>query len=283
MEKSLTINSPYTQRFLAWAAERFPFANLISAALGFSVIAAVARQTLIEPLSFSWKDILGVLAYTGQLLLLRILDEFKDYQTDLVAHPNRVIQRGLFRLEELKPWAAISIALGIIWSVAVDQGIGPTLLCWFATILFTIFMSKEFFIGASLRKNIFLYGVSHSLVSGFITAWLFTGTRGVFGFDDSHSITLVISLAVAMSYEITRKTFGSEEERPHLDSYSKELGPVASFALASIYNLIIFVGYAGLYYGMGKQAWWPYLGFLIAYSCTFYPSLNMLKVQNGSA
>lgn len=282
MDKDLTINSPYLERLFAWSSERFPIANFISAALGFIVLATVSRSTVADT-SWSLVDMLGVFAYTGQLLLLRIFDEFKDYEKDMVAHPNRIIQRGLFLLSELKPLAILSLILGLGWSFAADAGLGPTVLTWIAMMLFTYLMTYEFFIGDWLKKNIFLYGLSHSLVSGFISLWIFTGTRGILAWDFKLVATLIISLAFALSYEITRKTFGLEEEKPLQDSYSRDLGFTASIGLSTFYNLIIFMGYIALCHSFSPSSIWPYAAFLLCYSCTFYPTFNMLKKQDGKA
>jgi 4-hydroxybenzoate polyprenyltransferase len=283
MENKLTINSPYLTRLAAWSKERFPLANILTAALGYAVIANLARTTIVEETPLTWKDGLGIAAYVGQLLLLRILDEFKDYESDKIAHPQRVLQRGIILLSELRPLAIISALTGLAWSFCVDQTLGPTVLAWLLMMGFTYLMTHEFFMGKYLRKNLFLYGLSHSFISVFITFWLFTGARKLMAFDYTVLITMIISLSVAMSYEITRKTFGPKEEHPHQDSYSKEMGISSSLALTVVYNLITFLGFIALYYSLYQSGWWPYLGFLVAYSCTFYPTFNMFRHPSAKA
>jgi 4-hydroxybenzoate polyprenyltransferase len=221
---ALTPQSPLRQRLAAWFGERFPPANALLFFILYLTCAVVARH-LHGAVTLSLADLVGCLVTWSWFLLLRIFDEHKDYQLDLLNHPHRILQSGLITLAHLRVIAAIAIASQILWSLWLDQWQpGAATAAWMLAFFWTCLMGKEFFCGAWLEKRLTLYAFSHMLVMPLIVWWLMN--LGVPGLPLSTSVATLMALAFisGFAFEITRKTRGVEEERPTVDSYSRIFG-----------------------------------------------------------
>ena len=75
--------------------------------------------------------------------MVRIVDEFKDYEEDCKYRPYRPVPRGLIKLKELKILFVICIILQLILTITCSQnGILYLIILW----VFFALMSKGFFI-----------------------------------------------------------------------------------------------------------------------------------------
>jgi hypothetical protein len=221
---TLTPHSPLRHRLAAWFGERFPPANALLFFILYLTCVVVARH-LEGTVSLSLADLLGCLVTWSWFLLLRIFDEHKDYQLDLLNHPQRVLQSGLITLGHLRLLGAVAIASQILWSLWLDQWQpGAAMGAWALAFFWTCLMGKEFFCGDWLEKRLTLYAFSHMLVMPLIVWWLLN--LGMPGLSLSAPVITLMALAFVsgFAFEITRKTRGEEEERPTVDSYSRIFG-----------------------------------------------------------
>ncbi|MFL5883434.1 MAG: hypothetical protein ACJ77M_00040 [Thermoleophilaceae bacterium] len=233
----LSLQDPLAKRMLAWANERFPLPNAVLIAFLYATALIYGRALTNGggALSFTWGDLLaypGVLAYS---LLVRIFDEHKDYEKDLVNHPGRVLQSGLITLRHLKVLGAVCIALMALTSILEDGGIGRVTLWWVILMGYTLLMLKEFFAREWLEQRLVIYAVSHLVSLPIAVIWMAQmGGRG----HNLPASVIWFALAagfVGASFEVSRKLEAPEDERPTLDSYSKELGVTgASVAIATL-------------------------------------------------
>lgn len=221
---TLTHTSPLAQRLAAWFSERFPLANGILFVILYLTCALLARHSY-GAIAVSLVDLIGALVCWSYFLLLRIFDEHKDYQLDLHNHPQRILQSGLITLLHLRVLAVIAIASQISWSLYVDDWqVGAATLAWIIAFVWTALMGKEFFCGAWLEKRLTLYAFSHMLVMPLIVWWLLNlGASGV-SLNANVLLLMLVAFVSGFCFEITRKTRGSEEERPTVDSYSRIYG-----------------------------------------------------------
>lgn len=139
-----------------------------------SPLPVIATLGLLQALSSNYLfrqelDGAGILLSTACLallfILMRLMDEIKDYQKDLIAHPERPLPRGLLAPQQVR--RAIQIITGGLLVTGV-------LLFFFrspesgATLVFTVgylfLMYKEFFCPTFINKNAFLYAFSHQLI-----------------------------------------------------------------------------------------------------------------------
>lgn len=229
-------------RLWAYLQERFPPGSLVvfSAVTVLSAAAAVAAGTG-RALGVDPGLALLAGAHLLTLLLLRLLDEFKDFERDSRAYPDRVLSRGVVTLATLRPltWLVGALALGC------SAALGPAPLALHALVLaFALLMAREFFVGDLLRKDVFVYAATHQPINPLITVWLLVGVgaRGA-RLDDlmAHLPNvlgwyLLAQIALGFGFEIARKLWTPEEERPDLvDSYSSHaIGPRGAGALALV-------------------------------------------------
>lgn len=225
---TLTSASPFASRFVAWLRERFPFANGLLFFFIYLSTAAVVRAGQAGSIGLSLGDLIGCLLTWSLFLLLRILDEHKDYAEDCRNHPQRVLQSGLIELRHLKVAGVLAVAAQGAWSLWLDRDFGalpgPVSLAWAILLLWTGLMTKEFFVPAWLNRHLTWYALSHMLVMPLAVWWL--AQLALPGADLNPALLSTMSLAFigGLCFEITRKSKGPEEERESIDSYSRIFG-----------------------------------------------------------
>ena len=241
--------------------ERYPPGIILLHGLVYLTAVAVS-QYIHDPSidTVQWyvlRDGMGIYVFFLFPLILRIIDEHKDYEGDCIAHPERVLQRGDTSLSILAKVAWICVLIQAAFALYVDQGLGSVTILWLATMVYGLLMAKEFFCGAWLEKRMMLYGVSHQIITPISMLWIcavpispaFPSTD-IWGFAS-------MAFCCTFSYEIGRKIRAPEDEREEVDSYTKALG----LRVAPIVVLLFFVGAAGI------PLWWlPQIGLQSAVS-----------------
>ena len=85
-------------------------------------------------------------------------------------------------------------------------------------------MGKEFFCGEWLEKRLTLYAISHMAIMPFIVFWLAQLAMPGTGWNVATIGLSALALVSGFAFEITRKTWGPEEERETIDSYARIMG-----------------------------------------------------------
>jgi len=208
-------------RLWIYQSERFPLFGhgVLIAAFSMSAVSysALLRQQHQFP---AWSVLVS--AFASALiffLLLRIADEFKDYEEDARYRPYRAVPRGLVSLRELAWLAAIVVIIQLVLAASWHKGLLPVLLLvW----LYLLAMSREFGVRRWLKAHPFTYMWSHMLIMPLIdlyaTAWdwvLASGTppSGLFWF-------LLLSFFNGMVIEVGRKTRAPESEEAGVETYT---------------------------------------------------------------
>jgi 4-hydroxybenzoate polyprenyltransferase len=273
----LSISSSFIKRFNAWVKERFPLANIISGTLSYITMVSIGRFIVNKDLTnLGFLDILGALAFISHLLLLRIFDEHKDYEVDKINHPERALSRGLITLRHLKFLALPLPVLGLLWSVFNGAASNHSLILWCTLICYSLLMAKEFFIGAWLTKRLVLYSISHMLVSPIMILWIIVGGSGHLELTNILFFILAVSFTSGISYELTRKTRGTDEDTA-LDSYNKSFGINGSLLLITLFNIVSFILGVLIIKEINQSTITAMVILLIGYVSTFYPTDNFLK------
>nr|WP_298172111.1 hypothetical protein [uncultured Pseudomonas sp.] len=225
---SLSHAAPLHSRFLAWINERFPFANALLFFILYLTTAALVQAARGGPLQLGPVDGLACLATWSFFLLLRVLDEHKDYQLDCHNHPQRVLQSGLITLDHLKVAGLLAVTAQLALSLWLDRGIGQATYAWLALLAWTLLMAKEFFVGAWLNRHLTWYAVSHMLVMPLLVYWLANLAQPGVRLGDELLAMMLLAFVSGFCFEITRKTKGPEEERSSIESYSRIFGTAGS-------------------------------------------------------
>ncbi|GAB2967574.1 UbiA family prenyltransferase [Hymenobacter coalescens] len=213
----------------AYLQERFPPVNMALFAILFLTVYAVARATqpAAAALSFGPREAAGILATISFFFRLRVFDEIKDYASDLVHFPQRVLQSGRVTLGQLQRLAWTGLVVEAAWSL----WLGPaTLLAWAAVVGYSLLMRYEFFVPGWLRPRLVLYALSHLLIMPLIITWLWTAYAARPQFSEPLLLLALLSLLGGLAFEIARKIKPATEERPGVDSYSRTLGYAGAIA-----------------------------------------------------
>lgn len=230
---AVTLNDSVAIRIVAWMNERFPFANALLFFILYLISAAVARTALDQEIKVSLFDLLNCFIIWSLFLVIRIFDEHKDYDLDVLNHPQRVLQSGLITLNNLKVLAAISIVIQATYSFYLDNyTLGSATISWLIMFGYLCLMGVEFFCGEWLEKRLTLYALSHMMIMPLIVFWL--ANIATPSADISNVLTpslyimMLLAFVSGFCFEIARKTRGPEEERETVDSYSKIFGTKGS-------------------------------------------------------
>lgn len=252
---------PLHRRLLAWMNERFPPANSAAAVLVWAAALVWGRALSAGgPVTFRLRDAPGAMAAIGFFLMLRVLDEHKDYAADCLAHPGRVLQRGLISLRHLKIVAIVAIALQLGFSVLSDGGVvGPATTAWLLTFAWSVLMAKEFFVREWLRPRLVIYALSHMLVMPLAVWWLVRLGAGRAALPASACMLPVVSYLTGFAFEIARKQKAPADEREGVDSYTRAFGTRrAPMILGGVISAAC-VGFAAMLHRAGG-GWIPLAG-----------------------
>lgn len=173
---------------------------------------------------------------------LRLYDELKDYQNDLMVYPNRPLIRGLLSHKDIYKGVYLSILLeSLSFSLFGFKG----LLAVGVPIIYSLLMFKEFFIRKWIRSHLTFYAITHTLVSSLFSLALIATFKATFiwNLDTNSYLFALLSWCLFNIFEFGRKTFISSEEHKMVESYSKIYGRFGAtllvISMAIISDLII--------------------------------------------
>ena len=238
MNDTKMVSGSFAARFWQYMKERFPLQkNGVLLLLIFSAI-YTGTTHYFKYVTF----IAGAAAYVLFALHLRLMDEFKDFKADSEYRPYRPVQRGLVTLKELGLVMAVLIAIELILS-ALTGFLG--FIFFTAAILYSFLMWKEFFIGKFLGRHMYLYALSHGVVTIPLTCFAMLAALGLnelsdWGFFISGTVIInIIVFCATFSFEIARKIKRKEEEVDGIETYTSHSGEVMPVILLIILNCIM--------------------------------------------
>ena len=276
-------------RWWSLIRERFPLGSTLPMAVAFvlanAAIAAGTQGVSVEPVRVVAA---GALALSF-LFRLRLFDELKDYQVDLVVNPERPLARGLLERGEVRRVAAVLVVAELL----LAAGLGPWSFAMHALAVgYSGLMYREFFVGRWLRPHLTAYALVHTLVSALLgwsiavavaprEPWTLAVPVLAFG---------LVNWMVFNVFEFARKTFAPSEERDQVESYSKVFGPAGAGWL-TVSQIVVAVGVLGTLgpdvVGRGLVSWQaaiagPPVGAAIVYGvCRGVGAARVLRAVSG--
>jgi hypothetical protein len=226
MEAVLTREAPYPRRLSAYLAERFPVLGhgvLIAAYYSSNQFLARALTDPGRPMHYDWTTLLGAVTLFCFFFHLRVFDEHKDYAEDAVHHPDRVLQRGIVTLRDLKLLGALAIGTGIVLSTLR----GPqSLAAWGLAFGFSLLMLKEFFARDWLKRHFLIYATTHMLLMPFLSLLVFSFATGRWPWDAPgwYFVYAWVGFFVTFNWEVSRKIRAPEDEREGVETYTRIFG-----------------------------------------------------------
>jgi 4-hydroxybenzoate polyprenyltransferase len=255
MSQAVQQASPLPERLWRYQAERFPLFKhgLLILVFAYAGVAYAGSLTT----GAGWSESLAAFGIVFLLFAqLRVADEHKDHADDLRFRPERPVPSGLVTLRELRRVAALAAAAQIGLALTVDLRIvGWLLVVWAGMGLMTV----EFFAPAQLKARPVLYLVSHMAVMPLIALLAVAcGAAGLPLRVEGLAAFLALSFFNGVALEVGRKTWGPEDERAGVETYSKLWGSgraaVVFAASVSAVALAAGVAIGSLLLGWGDTA-----------------------------
>lgn len=161
--------APFSQRFHAYLMERFPIVIVFL----YSVLLTIFCARYFSASLTSASVIVVGLTIFLFFLRTRLIDEIKDLEHDNKHYPQRPIQRGLVTPKELRitAWGIVIVEV-VLQSVAASSL--TVFLTYVAFLIFTFFMSVDFYIRDVLESRFWLLVSVHHLV--FVLIAIYTGS-----------------------------------------------------------------------------------------------------------
>lgn len=169
-----------------------------------------------------------------QFLIIRIIDEFKDYDEDCKYRPYRPVPRGLVTLKELKILFIICMAVQAIITIFINfQSFFWLCILW----IFFFIMSKGFFIKKFLDKHLLFEVFLDELLIVFLGLYL----ASYIYIDKNIWIILAVLYIVSWIVEIARKIRAKEDEEEGVKTYTAVLGISKTVLILFILETLLMI------------------------------------------
>ncbi len=222
-------------KFKAWCQftkERFePWSHLV-----MILVFVGAHILVLNPVrsifASSLNEIFLVIGVVAFYFKLRLYDEVKDYELDVVINKSRPLPRGLLTHKDMYRGMFACIVIELICFSIMGLNSFVTALI---AVIYSLVMYKEFFIPEKIRPHLTTYALIHTVVTTLLSFAIFSFLSQQSLFNLLTEPTLV-SFALANwllfnIFEFGRKTFATSEERENVDTYSSLFGRVGAVML----------------------------------------------------
>lgn len=263
-------------RLTAYLGERFPPGPYTVLVALFHGAASLTAVRLGGGSVCWWAGIAVWLAFFH----LRVFDEHKDFDKDVIAHPERLLSRGVVTLKLLKVWGAVAIAA----QCGIAAAIGPKALVWWAAMFaFTVAMRFEFGVGGWLNRHILTYAVTHNPAVALLAmfSWASTGAA----WNQQFAIFILAVSLGSLALEVGRKTRLPEEELSTVPSYSSVHG--RQTAVAIVFGAIAAAAACGILLDRALSPSWtplyPLLGSVVIARALMGEGKRAKSIENGAS
>ncbi|MBI3747789.1 MAG: UbiA family prenyltransferase [Chloroflexi bacterium] len=225
-------------RYLVFVEERFPpgaYLPLICAFTAAGYLPSIAWSgTAVQPLRFIAAAVVVGLVF----LHLRLIDEVKDAEVDRLGRPARPLPRGLVTERELTRAAIAALLLALAAALSLT---GVALVALLPATVFVLLADVEFLAPRRVHRDLLVYALAHSTVvpSLMVFAWFADSAA-----QPSPALPGLVLLAwgVGLGLEFARKTYGPDEERAFVETYSSALGRESAGWLAAGSLAVAMIG-----------------------------------------
>ena len=226
-------------KWITFIKERFdPFSHLIM------IFVFISAHLLVISPEFNIQSTLieNIFLFLGVTLFyfkLRLYDEVKDYELDVIINKNRPLPRGLLTHQDMYRGMIFCIFFElIIFSVmGVQSLINITI-----AISYSLLMYKEFFIKKIIRPHLTIYALTHTIVTSILSFAIFSFASKEAFLTLIHNKTLLLfaitNWMLFNIFEFGRKTYSPTEERENVDTYSSLFGATGASLLVLSQSLI---------------------------------------------
>ena len=232
--------APTVKRVAAYLAERFPVVAHGVLILCFYSSNQFLTHALVEPgqpMRYDLGSLLGCVTMLCFFLHLRIFDDHKDYEEDCRHFPERVLQRSVVSLDELKLLGAGAILVELTLALLVSPA------AFFSVLLvltYSLLMLKEFFLRDWLKRHFLIYVISHMLIIPLLSMVVFSFSTGRYLWQAPgwYWVYSMVGFFVAFNWEVSRKIRAPEDEIDGVDSYTQLFGTYGAAYLVLVIRVV---------------------------------------------
>lgn len=261
--------------WLIYLKERFPLPVYVLLVGGIACSGSLIASGKLEALGFAFAFV-GIFCFFG---VLRLMDELKDYEKDVIVHPERPLPRGILKTDQVEKLIHRLVMSMVVFALVVG-GVAS----WVAGLNYLVItiwlwlMYKEFYLGSWLVDRPLLYAISHQLILLPICSF------AVVVHDASllsATATWYYGLAVLgafFSYEVCRKL--DPKAHPLLKTYLTVYGAKLTVVFVFVLNLI--AAYAAVH--LGLRWWlWPFEALTVLSLVVLFVAPAKYKLAEGAA
>ena len=224
----------FFKKWYTYQKERFPIATY-----GLYIFSIVFGTFCFATESKNWIMLIPMFVVALlQFLMVRIVDEFKDFEEDSKYRPYRPVPRGLVSLKELGILGGICAIIQIGLTAILNlKGLIYLSLVW----IFFAIMSKSFFIKKLVDKHILLEVTLDEFLMPLLVLYLSTFVTRI---SVKLIPFLILSYLGSWIVEIARKVRCKEDEENGVKTYTAVFGiPKATIIVVILEALIMLMQY----------------------------------------
>ena len=136
-----------------WFLERFPPIHFISGVFIYLLPKSLASLLLYSQqhifLSWTRADLFAALIPGFHLLILRVFDEHKDFESDKIHNPNRSLQKGIVTLSQVRNVGICALLLQLLCFFILKPSLEIGLI-YFAVWVWTLLMWKLSYVAMAM-------------------------------------------------------------------------------------------------------------------------------------
>lgn len=197
-------------------------------------------------------EIVGAFTIFSFLLMLRIADDFKDYELDCRLFPQRPLPSGKVKKKDLKIFVTILIIITAILNLIFMNNIPFFIFLY----VYGGLMAVWFFQKAKIQPNLMMALITHNPVQMIMNIYIISFTCIKYSLEPFTYITIFTAFTLyfpALIWEVSRKIRAPKDETEYV-TYSKLFGYKKAVKFVLLVTLIDIVTNMILIYNLNKIA-----------------------------
>jgi len=212
------------KRINIYLNEMYPIIpGIIFSLVCFYSVYSVAFYFLNEgTIVFNLASFAGAATFFLFALFLRISDEFKDYETDLILFPKRPLPSGRVFKKDLYILMAVTIILMFLLNILFTKNI----LFFIILFVYSLLMFKYFFARKYISKSLILALVTHNPIVLILNLYIISILCHEYNkplFTRDNIVVAIIFWAPMLAWELSRKIKAPQDENDY-PTYSMIFG-----------------------------------------------------------
>ncbi|MBF0443264.1 MAG: UbiA family prenyltransferase [Oligoflexales bacterium] len=265
------------KRIALYLKEMFPPHHMLpSLLMALSFFCAMARFHHFT-LTLSAIPVLATISLLVFVLTLRVMDEFKDYEDDLVNFPERPLPSGRVKHADLR----VLLAIVILSAFPLNLHNKAIFIAAMGVLGYSFLMFRWFFMKERIRSSLPLALYTHNPIVYIYFAYLFVAYVQMDSGYSLLSVFIIIPLGLSMTnWEISRKIRLSENESSYT-TYSKVWGRKKAILIALTMQLTVLACTAIFLFVTGSP-WTLTASFAALYCLIASKYITFMRIETDS-